>query len=116
MREDSGTGRLSFFCAFLCLFAALQSGCTKREPATIAPSSASAKVLRVSQRNEPADLDPAHVSLPDEFFIIRALSEGLLGPNPDGGAPLPAAAERFEVSSDGLTYTFHLRAARWSSG
>ena len=85
------------------------TGCTKAPPAGPA-------VLRLSQRNEPADLDPARVTLPDEFFIIRALSEGLLTPNPDGGAPLPAAAERFESSADGLVYTFHLREARWSSG
>ena len=97
--------------ATLLLFA----GCAKREPATAA--SAPAQILRVSQRNEPADLDPATASLPDEFFIIRALSEGLLVPDPAGGAPLPAAAERFEVSDDGLVYTFHLRArARWSNG
>ena len=58
------------------------AGCAKREPA----ASASAQVLRVSQRNEPADLDPATATLPDEFFIIRALSEGLLIPDPAGGA------------------------------
>lgn len=87
-------------------------GCAKREPV----ASPSEKILRISQRNEPADLDPAHATLPDEFFIIRALSEGLLAPNPDGGAPLPAATERFEVSADGLVYTFHLREARWSNG
>ncbi|MBS0632693.1 MAG: peptide ABC transporter substrate-binding protein [Verrucomicrobia bacterium] len=73
-------------------------------------------ILRISQRNEPADLDPATASLPDEFFIIRALGEGLLRPDPAGGAPLPAAAVRWEVSPDGLTYTFHLRpGALWSN-
>ena len=51
-------------------------------------------ILRVSQRNEPADLDPARATLPDEFFILRALSEGLVAPDPDGGTPLPAAASR----------------------
>lgn len=90
------------------------AGCAKTEPA--AAMSATARVLRVSQRNEAADLDPARVTLPDEFFVIRALSEGLLVPDPAGGAPLPAAAERFDVSADGLTYTFHLRDARWSNG
>ena len=88
------------------------SACSRHAPA--APPS---KVIRISQRNEPSDLDPATAGLPDEFFIIRALSEGLLVPAPGGGAPLPAAAERFEVSADGLTYTFHLRAdGQWSNG
>ncbi|MFI5355959.1 MAG: peptide ABC transporter substrate-binding protein [Opitutales bacterium] len=69
----------------------------------------SGAVLRLSQRNEPGDLDPATATLPDEFFIIRALSEGLLAPAPDGGTPRPAAAQSWDVSADGLTYTFHLR-------
>jgi oligopeptide transport system substrate-binding protein len=30
--------------------------------------------------------------------------------------PVPAAAERWEVSEDGKTYTFHLRPAVWSNG
>jgi len=90
------------------------TGCSKRGPAVATPIAT--HVLHVSQRNEPGDLDPAHVTLPDEFFVIRALSEGLLTPNPSGGEPLPAAAERYEISADRLTYTFHLRDARWSDG
>ncbi|MEO6568019.1 MAG: peptide ABC transporter substrate-binding protein [Opitutaceae bacterium] len=73
-------------------------------------------VLRLSQRNEPADLDPATATLPDEFFIIRALAEGLVVPSTDGGAPLPAAAERWDISENGLVYTFFLRKdGRWSN-
>ena len=89
------------------------TGCAKRDAA----ERAATQTLRISQRNEPADLDPAKATLPDEFFVIGALSEGLLIPDPAGGAPLPGAAERYEISSDGLTYTFHLRpAAQWSNG
>ena len=46
----------------------------------------------------------------------RQVKVYVLVPNPDGGAPLPGVAERYEVSPDGLTYTFHLRAAKWSNG
>lgn len=92
------------------------TGCAKREAGTTAPTAAP-QVLRLSQRNEPADLDPAKTTLPDEFGILRALLEGLLIPGTDGGAPLPGAAARFTVSADGLTYTFHLRPdGRWSDG
>lgn len=99
-------------------------GCSKKgeAPASGAAAAASAanapdQTLRVSQRNEPGDLDPALVTLPDEFALIRTLCEGLLIPGPAGGEPLPGAAERFEVSADGLTYTFHLRrGAVWSNG
>ena len=104
------------FPSFILLFAALLSACTKSAKPAATPSSP-AQILRLSQRNEPADLDPATATLPDEFFILRALSEGLLIPDPAGGTPLPAAAERFTVSPDGLTYTFHLRSdATWSDG
>jgi len=107
--------RRLFLLAGFGLLAALLAACSRTEPASAATSGA--QVLRLSQRNEPGDLDPATAAIPDEFFIIRALSEGLVSPSPDGGAPLPAAAERWAISPDGLTYTFHLRAAaRWSNG
>jgi len=95
------------FCAALAL-----AGCARREAA---PSPAADPVLRVSQRNEPEDLDPATAGLPDDFFVIRALGEGLVVPTPEGQAP--GAADRWDISADGLTYTFRLRAgARWSDG
>lgn len=91
------------------------AGCARRDRTAAVTGSSS--VLRLSQRNEPVDLDPATANLPDEFFIIRALGEGLLSPDPLGLTPHPAAAERFSVSPDGLTYTFNLRAdAKWSNG
>lgn len=87
------------------------AGCRRDAPAS------AAQPLRISQRNEPATLDPHLATLPDEFFLIRALTEGLVVPNPAGGTPLPGVAERWETSVDGLTWTFHLRAdARWSNG
>ncbi|ACB75719.1 peptide ABC transporter substrate-binding protein [Opitutus terrae] len=109
------------FGALLCLSIALSSGCARRDPP--AATDSSARVLRISQRNEPADLDPARATLPDEFFILRALSEGLVNPLPltsSTGAVAgvaPGVAERWETSADGLIVTFHLRAdARWSNG
>jgi oligopeptide transport system substrate-binding protein len=107
----------SFAGTFLLSF--LLPACTKKASSSPASSPAPApSVLRVSQRNEPVDLDPATATLPDEFFIIRALSEGLV--TPDATAPSgvrPAVAARWEISPDALTYTFHLRPeARWSNG
>jgi oligopeptide transport system substrate-binding protein len=89
--------------------------CSRQAPA--ASGATPAQVLRLSQRNEPADLDPATANLPDDFFVIRAVGEGLLVPSPRGEPPRPGAAERYSVSPDGLTYTFFLRAnGRWSNG
>ncbi len=101
----------AFLAAGCSLGGLLLAGCAPRPPAN------EDAALRIAQRNEPADLDPARATLPDEFFVIRALGEGLVTPNPAGGEPLPAAAERWAVSADGLTWTFHLRAgATWSNG
>ncbi|MBI5426214.1 MAG: peptide ABC transporter substrate-binding protein [Opitutae bacterium] len=87
------------------------TGCRRDAPAS------TEQLLRISQRNEPATLDPHLATLPDEFFLIRALTEGLVVPNPAGGPPLPGVAERWATSADGLTWTFHLRAdAHWSNG
>ncbi len=94
------------------------TACTRKaEPKAPSNPTAPVQILRVSQRNEPASLDPATTTLPDEFGTLRTLLEGLLAPGENNSAPRPAAAARFEVSPDGLTYTFHLRAdARWSDG
>ncbi len=112
-RPGPATSAGPAFCllCLLCCWWPFLASCAKRAAAS------SDHVLRISQRNEPATLDPQRATLPDEFFIIRALGEGLLTPNPDGGAPLAGAAEKYEISPDGLTYTFHLRAgAKWSNG
>ena len=62
------------------LLLAFAAGCGR--PAAPAVES----VLRVSQRNEPASLDPATTTLPDEFGLLRALLEGLLVPGPAGSS------------------------------
>jgi oligopeptide transport system substrate-binding protein len=106
---------LSAFSGFLCLLCFLWpglSGCVKRE----APAD-SGQLLRIAQRNEPATLDPQLATLPDEFFIIRALSEGLVTPSPVGGTPLPAAASHWEATDNWQTWTFHMGAGSfWSNG
>jgi len=110
-RKKNQTSLLSLiFLCFSCSLWPLLSACSRH-------ADADGQVLRVSQRNEPATLDPQLATLPDEFFVIRALSEGLLAPAPGGGAPVPAAATSWSVSPDGLVYTFELRPdSRWSNG
>jgi oligopeptide transport system substrate-binding protein len=48
---------------------------------------------------------------------LHALFEGLVTEDPVDLHPVPGVAERWEISPDGLLYTFHLRAtAKWSNG
>ncbi|MBV9894537.1 MAG: peptide ABC transporter substrate-binding protein [Chloroflexi bacterium] len=67
---------------------------------------------------EPDTLDPNRASLANAAAgaVIRQVFEPLLRFDANL-VPQPAAAESYEVSSDGLTYTFHLRRdGRWSDG
>lgn len=66
---------------------------------------------------EPATLDPAAITAIPEGRIVRALFEGLLVRDPRTLEPRPGVAESWEVSPDGLLWTFHLRPdARWTDG
>ena len=61
--------------------------------------------------------DPAVLTDNASGRIAWALYEGLVRPSPVDRSPLPGMAQRWEISDDGLTYTFHLReGAVWSNG
>src|SRR5579864_6690699 len=66
-------------------------------------------------QGEPNTLDPNRASLA-EAAVVRQVFEPLLRFDANL-IPQPAAAESYDVSLDGSTYTFHLRAdGRWSDG
>lgn len=63
------------------------------------------------------DLTTLDVSLMNDEMsglIMYAVNEGLL--RHENGAVEPGIAESYDVSDDGLVYTFHLRDAQWSDG
>jgi oligopeptide transport system substrate-binding protein len=75
------------------------------------------QTLLVGNLAEPKDLDPQVVTAYTDTNILVALFEGLTVLDERTSVPQPAAADHWEISPDGLTYTFHLRpAARWSNG
>jgi oligopeptide transport system substrate-binding protein len=59
--------------------------------------------------DQPASLDPGQTQYSYETSVLRAISEPLLRPNADMNGVSPASAERFDVSSSGTIYAFHLR-------
>jgi oligopeptide transport system substrate-binding protein len=64
---------------------------------------------------EPFTLDPTLASDIPDAEIIGDLMVGLFMPDPQA-QPFPAMATSWTTSGDGLTWTFHLRDARWSDG
>ena len=93
----------------------LLPSCAKRESTVDRANRES--VLHFSIGSEPSDLDPQTVTGTGDSKIIQSLFDPLISYEPGTLAPVPALAERWEISADGLTYTFHLRTdAKWSNG
>ena len=72
-------------------------------------------VLNRGNGAEPASLDPHRVNGNWEDHIVGDMILGLTTQDAKG-EPIAGAAERWESSPDGLTWTFHLRDHQWSDG
>ena len=85
------------------LSAVLFSACKKSEVVA----------LYFATENTAGSLDPQIAADATARILVRNCFEGLVTPG-ENGEILPGAAERWEVSEDGLTYTFYLRrGAKW---
>lgn len=68
------------------------------------------KVLRMAlPEGDANNLDPHQYQTLAEFQILSNVFEGLVSYDPKTLQPVAAVAEKWDVSSDGLKYTFHLR-------
>ena len=86
----------------------LFGGCMRRDPP------ADVTIINFS---EPQSLDPAIITAQPDMRIVSGLFEGLTRSDPKTGSAIPGLAERWEISPDGKTYTFHLRTNLvWSTG
>lgn len=86
----------------------LVSGCFHPEP----PAD-----ITIVNGSEPESLDPHIVTGVSEMRITKALFEGLTRLDARTAQPVPALAERWEISPDGRLYTFYLRTnLTWSTG
>jgi len=81
-----------------------------------APAEGSGEDLNVMLETPVESLDPQQATDGTSFEVIADYTDGLMQMDADGQA-VNAIAESVDVSDDGLTYTFHLRAdANWSNG
>ncbi|WIJ25998.1 peptide ABC transporter substrate-binding protein [Devosia sp. RR2S18] len=71
-------------------------------------TAASAVTLQLHNGGDPGSLDPHKVSGDWENRVVGDYIEGLVTDNA-AAEPIPGQAESWEVSEDGLTYTFKLR-------
>src|SRR6185295_11692531 len=75
------------------------------------PASPAAELHR-GNGGEPASLDPHLINGTWESNVVGDVLMGLT--TEDAAArPIPGAAERWEVSADGKTWTFHIRNHLW---
>jgi oligopeptide transport system substrate-binding protein len=73
------------------------------------PKLAKDQTLRVLLDDQPSSLDPGQTQYSYETAVLRAISEPLLKPAPDLSGVVPAAAQSYDVTSNGTVYVFHLR-------
>jgi len=102
----------------LLLVLALVAGCSAPPvPFVARPAPPPTPTLRLALGGTPASLDPALQRDPWERALASFYTEALLTTRTDISDVAPAAAASYDVSADGLTYTFHLRAdGRFSDG
>lgn len=72
------------------------------------PAAPPANVLRINLTTSPASLDPAYARDQAMTWCTQQLYEGLVALD-DSMRPVPALANRWEVTDSGRTYTFFLR-------
>ena len=74
------------------------------------------QVITFNLGADPKTIDPALNAAVDGSTVIANAFEGLMRVD-EKDMPIPGVAEKYEISPDGLKYTFHLRKeAVWSDG
>ena len=118
----SAAGRLA-----IVLLAVGSAGCARSRSNDAEPAGARAyfgdvtpperDVFTFNLGAEPESFDPALATGQPDGRVCRLMFEGLTQPDPQTLEPRPAQAYRWDVSADGLTYTFHLRPGlTWTDG
>ncbi len=100
--------RFLFLSCVAVLFCHLLSGCARHEPRAD---------ITIVNNVEPESLDPAIIVAQADMRVVEGLFDGLTRLDPKDASAIPGLAERWDISSDGTIYTFHLRTnLMWSTG
>ena len=99
------TVRVPYAALALCLAASLSvAGCSHKSQT----ASHSGNVFRYPIKTSPTTFDPALVQDGDTIDLLQQAFEGLVQWSPQNKI-VPCLATKWDVSPNGLTYTFHLR-------
>ena len=71
-------------------------------------------VLSIGRREDSTTFDPITTAQNVDYWVYGNIFETLIATDRTGTELAPGLAERWEMSDDGLTYTFHLRESRFS--
>jgi len=87
------------------------TGCvaSERDPEAGASGDTGRDTFVFASSSDPATLDPALANDGETFRVARQIFEGLVGTKPGTPDPAPLLAESWDVSEDGLEYTFQLK-------
>ena len=115
-RKVSGRFHLGIALVFLCsLIVGCSTKATTRYWGQVKPPKDN--TLRYITGSEPESLDPQFVTGQPEARILIGLYDRLVEYHPKTMQPIPSMATHWEVSDDGIVYTFHLRDnGRFSNG
>lgn len=102
-------------CALMALsLVGCSSGSKDSSSSSSTGSSTDGKTVTLAKENDVISMNSTYATDGMSFEVIAATIEGLETMDKDGNV-IPGIAESYDVSDDGLTYTFHLRDAKWSN-
>jgi dipeptide transport system substrate-binding protein len=90
--------------------------CVLALPALLALAPVSAKTLVYCSEGSPENFSPSLNTTGTSFDATEQIYDNLVGFERGGTKVVPGLAESWDISKDGLTYTFHLRhGVKWQS-
>src|SRR5712671_3304543 len=92
------------------------AGCSSGGSGTTPGSTAGSSTLVIANAVRIDTLDPEANSVNESIWMDQNLYSRLLQPNATGTGLVPDLASSWTITKNGLTYTFHLRAAKFSDG
>jgi len=102
------TKRFCLGAAFMAAAAMLCTGCGGEQKKD-GGSASSGKKIVMARANDSSNLDPMMAVHNDDLWMMNLMVEGLVKSDDAGKTIQPCLAEKWDISADGLTYTFHLK-------